>query len=87
MEDVCILRIVNNRISLPEIYYYARCVGVVKLQSRGALIQTLAFLNHSYDVNDWKSLTASESFIMLTHFRDPPLRIQSSTAAKFTMLV
>lgn len=51
-----ILRTVNNIISLPEIYYYTLCVGVVKLQSRSVIIQTLAFLNHSYDINNSESL-------------------------------
>lgn len=50
-----ILGSVNNFTSLSEIYYYSLHVGVVKLQSRSVLIQTLAFLNPCYDINNSKS--------------------------------
>lgn len=49
-----ILGTVNNITSLQEIYYYTLHVGVVKLQSRSVLIQTLAFFNPSYDINNSK---------------------------------
>lgn len=54
-----ILGNVNNIIILPDIYYYTLHVGVVKLQSRSALNQTIAFLNPSYDINNPKVCRAS----------------------------